>query len=58
MSFVLPGGKSQTRARGVVMWDDKHGKAGLSLECVSPQMQLELDSWLDASFNRALGKVN
>jgi PilZ domain len=58
ISFVLPGGTSQIRARGVVMWDDKHGKAGLSLECVSPQMQLELDSWLDTSFNRVLGKVN
>ena len=57
-SFVLPGGASQIRARGAVMWDDKHGKAGISLECVTPQMQLELDSWLDASFNRVLGKPN
>jgi hypothetical protein len=58
ISFVLPGGKSQIRARGVVMWDDKHGKTGISLDCVTPQMQLELDSWLDASFNRTLGKAN
>lgn len=58
ISFVLPGGASQLRARGVVMWDDKHGKTGLTLECVNPQMQLELDSWLDGNFNRALGKLN
>jgi hypothetical protein len=58
ISFVLPAGKSQLRARGAVMWDDRHGKTGLTLQCVNPQMQLELDSWLDANFNRALGKVN
>src|SRR5581483_4462133 len=58
ISFVLPGGASQLRARGAVMWDDRHGKTGLTLQCVNPQMQLELDSWLDSNFNRALGRAN
>lgn len=58
ISFVLPGANSQIRARGSAMWDDRHGKAGLTMECVTPQMQVELDSWLDTNFNRALGKIN
>lgn len=58
ISFVLPGAQSQTRALGTVVWDDKHGKSGLSIACVNAQMQLELDSWLDANFSRVMGKTN
>ena len=32
------------------MWDDKHGKTGLSLECANLEMQRELDNWLDLQF--------
>jgi PilZ domain len=54
--FVLPGSQSETRALGTVVWDDKHGKTGLSMACVNSQMQLELDAWLDANFSRVMGK--
>ena len=36
---------------GVVVWDDKHGKTGISFRCV-PHMQKLLDSWLDEEFKR------
>jgi PilZ domain-containing protein len=58
ISFVLPGASSQTRARGTVVWDDKHGKTGLSLECVNPRMQTDLDAWLDGNFSQVLRKSN
>lgn len=32
---------------GVVIWDDKHGKAGIHFHCNSPEMQSQLDSWLE-----------
>lgn len=56
MSLTLPGAKASLRARSTVMWDDKHGKAGLSMECANPQMQIELDSWLDGNFSKVLAK--
>ena len=36
------------RAVGTVIWDDKHGKTGISFKCTSLQHQKDLDSWLDA----------
>jgi hypothetical protein len=33
--------------KGVVIWDDKHGKAGIHFRCNSPQMQSQLDFWLE-----------
>ena len=36
------------RAKATVVWDDKHGKTGLSFHCCSPQHQADLDSWLDS----------
>ena len=39
------------RAIGTVVWDDKHGRTGISFRCASPQHQIELDSWLDKRFN-------
>ena len=32
--------------KGIVIWDDKHGKAGIHFKCNSPEMQSQLDSWL------------
>jgi hypothetical protein len=42
------------RATGIVIWDDKHGKCGLKVQCSSPKMRKKLDSWLDSQF--AVGK--
>ena len=44
----LPGSALPVRAIGTVVWDDKHGKTGISFKCTSPDHQAHLDSWLDA----------
>jgi DNA-binding response OmpR family regulator len=36
------------RAMATVVWDDRHGKTGLSFKCCSPQHQSDLDGWLDS----------
>jgi DNA-binding response OmpR family regulator len=36
------------RAIATVVWDDRHGKTGLSFKCCSPQHQSDLDGWLDS----------
>lgn len=41
-------------ARGTVVWDDKHGKTGISFDCANPEIQCELDKWLDSQFLRGL----
>lgn len=43
----LQNGGPHVLARGVVVWDDKHGKSGVSFHCVRPELQGILDSWLD-----------
>lgn len=45
-NFVLPG-RTAVSGNGEVIWDDKHGKSGLRLCCRTPQMRLELETWLD-----------
>jgi DNA-binding response OmpR family regulator len=37
---------------GTVVWDDKHGKTGITAQCASPDMQRQLDAWLDARFRQ------
>ncbi len=39
------------RATGTVIWDDKHGKSGISFKCASGEHQADLDAWLDALFH-------
>lgn len=46
--FPLPGVDSLIRAIGTVIWDDKHGKTGLSFRCTGPEHQSDLETWLDA----------
>lgn len=36
------------RAMATVVWDDRHGKTGLSFKCRTPQHQTDLDGWLDS----------
>src|SRR4029078_1767221 len=52
ISLLLPGG-STVCATGIVIWDDQHGKTGVSFQCSDPEMRHRLDSWLDSRF---LGK--
>jgi PilZ domain len=54
IALTLPSSSSQVRGRATVVWDDKHGKTGLSVECANSQMQRELDTWLDAQFQPSL----
>ena len=37
-------------ATGIVIWDDKHGRCGLKVQCTGPEMREKLDSWLDSHF--------
>jgi len=53
--LLLQGAGLTVRASGTVIWDDKHGKAGITFCCLVPKMQTELDSWLDAHF---FGRLN
>jgi CheY-like chemotaxis protein len=36
------------RGTGIVIWDDKHGKSGLSIQYSGPTMQRRLQAWLDS----------
>jgi hypothetical protein len=44
----LRGAELAIRAMATVVWDDRHGKTGLSFKCCSPQHQTDLDGWLDS----------
>jgi hypothetical protein len=41
------------RASGIVIWDDRHGKSGLSFQCGDVAMRERLDYWLDSQFTIA-----
>ncbi len=58
VSFLPPDAPSQIRAVGTVVWDDKHGKTGVSMECATPRMQVELDAWLDSQFKQTVRRPN
>lgn len=49
IALVLPG-TGTLRATGIVIWDDRHGKCGLRMQCSDPEMRQKLDSWLDSQF--------
>lgn len=46
--------ESPIRAQATVVWDDKHGKSGFSMQCANAAMQMKLDSWLDMQFQPGL----
>ncbi len=50
LTLDLLDGGPHVLARGTVVWDDKHGKSGISFQCVRPELQGALDRWLDAQF--------
>jgi hypothetical protein len=51
INLLLPKGTTVS-ATGVVIWDDKHGKCGITYRCSSPEMCRALDAWLDSQFAR------
>jgi CheY-like chemotaxis protein len=52
IALEFEAGEPHVLARGVVVWDDRHGKTGISFHCVRPELQKVLDSWLDAQFKK------
>ena len=46
----VPGAKLVLSADGSVVWDDKHGKAGINFQCASADDQNRFAAWLDHEF--------
>ncbi len=51
LALTFPDSGLTVRASGTVVWDDKHGKAGL---CFRTGMLTEIDGWLDRRFYKIL----
>ena len=47
LEMVLPDGFA-VLATGIVVWDDRHGKCGVHLQCRTPEIREKLDAWLAA----------
>lgn len=54
LSFDMSEAELVIHAVGRVVWDDKHGKTGISFECTSAEVGRRLAAWLDAQFYRRL----
>lgn len=54
LSFAMSEAELAIHAAGRVVWDDKHGKTGISFECSSTEVGRRLAAWLDAQFYRRL----
>jgi DNA-binding response OmpR family regulator len=52
IALDLQNGGPQVLAHGTIVWDDRHGKSGISFQCVRPELQRILNDWLDARFSR------
>jgi DNA-binding response OmpR family regulator len=50
LTFQVPGAKLTLNAEGSVVWDDKHGKAGINFQCASAEDQSRFAAWLDHEF--------
>jgi hypothetical protein len=48
--FAIPNGNVFVSAEGTVIWDDKHGKAGITFRCTSSSVQERLFEWLHDQF--------
>ncbi len=55
ITFCVPDSELGICVKGVVVWDDKHGKTGIQFQCKSSEMQHALNSWLEAKFCEVLG---
>jgi Tfp pilus assembly protein PilZ len=56
IGFSLEGSEARVSAIGKVVWDDKHGKSGLSVRYSTPEMQRQVDNWLDSRFSDLMGR--
>lgn len=48
--FQVPGAKLTLSADGSVVWEDRHGKAGINFTCASADDQNRFAAWLDHEF--------
>jgi CheY-like chemotaxis protein len=54
LAFAIPNTKIFVSAEGKVIWDDKHGKAGISFECTSSAADRAFHEWLHDHFHMNL----
>lgn len=47
LNFLAPTSPVMLTAEATVVWDDRHGKAGLRFECIDEQIEQHLYAWLD-----------
>lgn len=57
LAFVIPEIAEMIRARGVIIWHDQHGKAGVRFESCTREDDARLAEWLDTQFVRSLSKT-
>jgi DNA-binding response OmpR family regulator len=54
IAFAIPNTDIFVSAEGKVIWDDKHGKAGISFECTSSSVHGSFGEWLHDHFHMNL----
>ena len=54
LAFAIPNTDIFVSAEGKVIWDDKHGKAGISFECTSSSVHGPFREWLHDHFHMKL----
>lgn len=54
LAFAIPNTDIFVSADGKVIWDDKHGKAGISFECASSSADKAFHDWLHDHFHMNL----
>ena len=50
INFDIPGTHTRLRAPGNIIWDDKHGKAGIHFRCEDTAVQARYFAWLHDQF--------
>jgi DNA-binding response OmpR family regulator len=55
IGFAIPNADVYVSAEGKIIWDDKHGKAGISFQCTSHSAEKRFFEWLHDQFFMALG---
>jgi len=50
VGFAIPNSDVFVAANGRVIWDDKHGKSGISFVCTNPHVEGRFAEWLDDKF--------
>jgi CheY-like chemotaxis protein len=50
LALAIPNTDVFVSGEGTVIWDDKHGKTGISFECSSPSVQSRYYEWLQDHF--------